>query len=100
MIPIHYVGWTIIFLAILRFFNQATLSDRWKLAFSCFTSLYSLGRLASIYLSSDIADVFYLFSAASILIPFLKINYKWSDKVERIGEASLLLSIGIIVLLS
>ncbi len=99
MIPIHYVGWTIILLAILRFLNKATLNLRWKFAFSTFTTLYSLGKLVSVYASSDIADLFYLASAATILIPFLKINYNWFSNVEKISEASLLLSIGIIVLL-
>ncbi|MDW7650009.1 MAG: hypothetical protein SCK29_11830 [Bacillota bacterium] len=44
--------------------------------------------------------MFYLLGAATILIPILKIDYSWFGNVEKISEASLLLSIGIIVLLS
>jgi len=100
MIPIHYIGWTIILLAILRFFNKAALDLRWKLAFSTFTMLYSLGKLACYYNSSEAADILYLLSAATILIPFLKINYKKYTNIEKISDISLLVSIGIIVLLS
>ena len=100
MIPIHYVGWMIILLAFLRFFNKASLNYRWKFAFSMFTTLYSLGKLTNTYLSSEIANLFYLLSAATIMIPFLKTNYGWVGNVEKVSEASLLLSIGIIILLS
>lgn len=100
MIPINYVGWTIILLAILRLLNKATLNLRWKFAFSTFTMLYSLGKLACVYTSPEIADLFYLLSAATILIPFLKIDYRKYTNIDKISEASLLLSIGIIVLLS
>jgi len=100
VIPINYIGWTVILLAVLRFFNKATLSMRWKLAFSTFTTLYSLGRLASAYVSPEMADLFYLLSAATIMIPFLKINYGRYTSIEKVSETSLLLSIGIIVLLS
>ncbi|MCW3491600.1 hypothetical protein [Dethiobacter alkaliphilus] len=100
MIPIHYIGWMIILLALLRLFNQAALTLRWKFAFSMFTLLYSLGKLSAIYISGNVADLFYLLSAATILIPFLRINYSFLGNVEKISESSLLLSIGIIVLLS
>ena len=100
MIPIHYIGWTIIFLAILRFFDKADLNIRWKFAFSTFTTFYSLGKLASAYAPWGVADVFYLLSAVSFMIPFLKINNSLHKNIERISETSLFLSIGIIVLLS
>jgi hypothetical protein len=100
LIPIHYIGWTIIFLAILRFCNKATINVRWKFAFSMFTTLYSLGKLASIYASTTIADLLYLCSAATVMIPFLRIKYDLYTDIDRISETSLFLSIGIIVLLS
>lgn len=100
LIPIHYIGWSIIALAILRLLNKADLNMRWKFAFSTFTTFYSLGKLASVYVSPDVADFLYILSAAAVLLPFLKINYSWIRDVEKISEASLLLSIGIIVLLS
>jgi hypothetical protein len=100
LIPIHYIGWTIIFLAILRFCNKAAINVRWKFAFSMFTTLYSLGKLASVYASSGMADVLYLCSAATIMIPFLKIDFGLYKHIDRISESSLFLSIGIIVLMS
>lgn len=100
LVPIHYIGWTFIALAVLRLFNKADLNLRWKFAFSTFTTLYSLGKLAAVYLSKEFANLFYLLSAAAIIIPFLKINYKMIRDVEKVSEASLLMSIGIIVLLS
>ena len=99
-IPIHYIGWTIIILAILRFSNKAHLDVRWKLAFSTFTALYSFGKLAMIYVSPDLANLLNILSAASFLLPFLKINYVLIKDVEKISDTSLLLGIGLIVLLS
>ncbi len=58
MIPTHYIGWTIILLAILRLFNKANLELRWKLAFSTFTMMYSLGKLAFVY-NTQAADFFF-----------------------------------------
>ena len=60
LIPVHYVGWTIILLAILRLFDKADLSRKWNLAFSVFTALYSLGKLSLAYNYTDIANVFYI----------------------------------------
>jgi hypothetical protein len=100
LIPVHYFGWTIILLAVLRFFDKADLSRRWNLAFSIFTALYSLGRLSLAYNYTDIANVFYILSVASIIIPFVKIKGTWIKDAEKVSEVSKLLGIGIIVLLS
>jgi heme A synthase len=100
MIPIHYIGWMIIVLAILRFNNKAHLDVRWKLAFSLFTALFSLGRLAVYYGFPDLANVLNILCAAAFLLPFLKINYLLIKDVEKISDTSLLLGMSIIVLLS
>jgi hypothetical protein len=100
MIPIHYIGWMIIVLAILRFNNKAHLDVRWKLAFSLFTALFSLGRLAAYYGFHDLANVLNILCAAAFLLPFLKINYLLIKDVEKISDTSLLLGMSIIVLLS
>ncbi len=100
MIPIHYIGWMIIVLAILRFKNKAYLDIRWKLAFSSFTALYSLSKLAFIYATPDIATIFQVLCAAAFLLPFLKINYLLIKDVEKVSDTSLLLGMGLIVLLS
>jgi hypothetical protein len=100
LIPNSYFGWAAILLAVLRMFNIVDINMRWKFAFSVFLSLYSLGKLTAHYLSADIANLFFLLSATTILIPFLKISLPFIRDAERISEASMFLSIGIIVLLS
>ena len=100
MIPVHYFGWSIIVLAVLRLFDIAVLSKKWNLAFSIFTALYSLGKLSLAYNNADIANVFYTLSMACIIIPFVKINVTWFKYIEKVSEVSKLLGIGIIVLLS
>lgn len=100
MIPEYYFGWTIIFLAVLRFFNRADLSERWKFAVSVFTALYSLGKLTQVYISADFANALFLLSTGAIIIPFLKLTNSWLKNAERVSETSLLLGLGIIVLLS
>lgn len=101
MIPIHYIGWMIILLAVLRFNNKAYLDIKWKLAFSKFTAFYSLGKLAMVYASPDVANVLHFLSAAAFLLPFLKkIDFLLTKDVEKISDTSLLLGMGLIVLLS
>ena len=101
LLPINYLGWVLIILAFLRFNNKAVINDRWKLAFSSFIILYSLGELSVAYFSYDLANVFYLLSGGTFLLPFLKIDYnKYIDDVERVSETELLIGFGIIVLLS
>lgn len=100
MIPVHYFGWTIIILAVLRLFDKADLSRRWNLAFSIFTAFYSLGRLSLVYGYDNIANAFYILSMAYILLPFVKFGNYLTKNVEKISEVSKLLGIGIIVLLS
>ena len=100
MIPIHYIGWMIMILAILRAKNIAFLDVRWKLAFSTFTALYSLSRLAMFYGVPEICNILNFLSAAAFLIPFLKMNKRLANHVERISETGLLLGMAIIVLLS
>ena len=100
MIPIHYIGWMLVILAILRLKNKAYLDARWKLAFSTFTALYSLGRLAMLYASPEICDILNFLSAAAFLIPFLKINNLFVKHVDKISDTALLLGMGLIVLLS
>jgi hypothetical protein len=100
LIPNHYFGWVIILLAFLRLFNKADISIRWKFAFAAFMTFYSLGKLAVAFISAEIAGIFYILSAATVLIPFLRLDYPFKKDAERISEASLFLSIGIIILLS
>jgi len=100
LIPIHYIGWTMIILAILRFTNKAYLNIKWKLAFSSFTALYSLSKLSSHYASSELTNILYFLCAACLLIPFLKINFDVIKNLDKISDTSLLIGVGIIVLLS
>lgn len=100
MIPINYIGWMIIILAFLRFNNKAFLDIKWKLAFSAFTAFYSLGRLAMYYASPELCNILNVLSAAAFLLPFLKIDYLLIKDVEKISDTALLLSIGLIVLVS
>ena len=100
MIPIHYIGWMIIILAILRLKNKAYIDARWKLAFSMFTAIYSLGKLATFYGFPELCNILNFLSAAAFLIPFLKINKHLVKHVDRISETALLLGMAIIVLLS
>ncbi|OWZ83022.1 hypothetical protein [Natranaerobius trueperi] len=100
MVPIHYFGWVIIALAVLRLKNKACISLKWRLAFASFTGLYSLGELTSVYGPTELTNIFYMLSAASFLIPFLKYDLGNKRIVEKVSDTSLLLGIGIIVLLS
>ncbi len=100
MIPIHYIGWMIIILAILRLKNKAYIDARWKLAFSMFTAIYSLGKLATFYGLPELCNILNFLSAAAFLIPFLKMNKHLVQHVDRISETALLLGMAIIVLLS
>lgn len=100
MIPINYIGWTFIILAVLRLKNIAILKIKWRLAFSTFTAFYSLGQLSIRYGTPDLTNIFYFLSAAAIIIPFLKIDFRRATDIERICDASMFLGIGIIVLLS
>ncbi|ACB84194.1 hypothetical protein [Natranaerobius thermophilus] len=100
MLPIQYFGWIIIALALLRLKNKAYLKDKWRLAFSMFTGLYSLGELFAYYNIHNFINFCYLLSAASFLIPFLKFDFDKKLDIEKIGDTALILGVGIIVLTS
>lgn len=99
MIPIKYIGWMFIILAFLRLQNLAVLNTKWKLAFSTFTILYSLGQLSLKYWSSDLTNILHFLSVASIIIPFLKVDYRKIKDIDKICDTSMFIGIGIIVLL-
>ena len=98
MIPVQYLGWMLVVLALLRFNNKAYLDVRWKLAFSLFTALFSLGKLAEAY-APDLENILNILSVAAFLLPFAKVNYSFLD-LEKISDTALLLGMSIIVLLS